>query len=164
MELCQVEKVIAAAPKGANIILQWVRNAKTRKGTAANIRKAVLTVGRVGIDYEKLGAVKEKRENGELPKESAGIGDWAEWVTFPYLIRHKGTGQLYLRMYSGTSDKIKPKVKWLKEGKVVPFDQVEADLLSEEKKTGEVKDCFIVKIEDLVTVGTNTENFGELFQ
>jgi hypothetical protein len=162
MLLLQVEKVIESVPKGANIVLQWVRKAKTKKGSP-KILKAVRMVGRVGIEYDNQKAVQEKRSNGELPKENAGLAEWAEWVEYPFLIQHKGNGQKYLRLYKGTSKKVTPSVQWICEGKAVEQKDISQWLYADEMKSSH-GDCFIVKIEDLTTIGSENEDYGAIFQ
>lgn len=73
MKLETVQNVLTLAPKGANIVLEWTRSAKTRKGVTDTILKSVRMVGRVGVEYDNLRAVQEKRESGELPTENAGL-------------------------------------------------------------------------------------------
>lgn len=161
MELAQVQKIVETAPKGANIVLEWTRDAKVRKG-APKVRKMVRMVGRVGLTYDNLGAVQEKRSNGELPSENQGLAEWAEWVQFPFLIRNKKSGQLYLRLYKGTSDKVRPRVAYILDGKAVSFEAVEAHLLASEKGSHDNTDCFIVKIEDLTRVYSESAEYGAI--
>jgi len=159
MELAQISQVIETAPKGANIILGWVRDAKTRKG-APKVRKMVRMVGRLGIEYDNLASVVEKRANGELPKENQGE-TWWEWVTHPFLIRHKKTGQQYIRMYSGTSKKTKPIRQFLMNGETVSFEDVEAHLLASEKNSSH-GDTFMVKVEDITAIRSETADYGDI--
>jgi len=161
MELAQVNQVMEIAPKGANIVLEWTRNAKTRKG-APQVRKMVRMVGRVGLTYDNIGAVKEKRENGELPKENQGLAEWAEWVKFPFLIKNKKSGQLYLRLYKGTSAKNPPHRQFIMDGQAVSFEAVEAHLLASEKGSHDNTDCFIVKIEDLTRIYSESAEYGAI--
>jgi len=162
MDLSQVSKVMETAPKGANVILEWVRECKVRKGSP-QVKKAVRMVGRLGLNYDNLAKVVEKRANGDLPQESAGLPEWSEWVKYPFLIRHKGTGQMYLRLYKGTSDKVKPKRQYILNGKETDPEAVDAYLLASEKKDHEDTDTFMVKVEDLTRVYSETTEYGSLF-
>lgn len=164
MELANVQNVIDKAPKGANIVLEWTRDCKTRKGIANSIRKAVRMIGRVGLTYDNIGKVVEKRENGELPKENAGLPTWAEWMKYPYVIRNRNSGQLYLRLYKGTSEKIRPAVRFILDGKETSREAITPFVLKSEVETNHDSDCFMVKIEDLERVYSDTAEYGSLWQ
>jgi len=160
MELAQVQNVIETAPKGANIVLEWTRDAKTRKG-APKVRKMVRCIGRIGVEYDNLKAVVEKRGNGELPSENQGE-TWWEWVHHPFLVRHKTTHQLYLRMYKGTSKKTQPMRQFLVNGEATSFEAVETHLLSSEKRSNDTTDTFMVKIEDLTRIHSESAEYGAI--
>ena len=161
MELANVSAVMESVPKGANIVLEWTRDAKVRKG-APNVKKAVRMVGRLGVEYDNLAAVQEKRSNGELPAENQSE-TWWTWERHPFLVRHKTTGQRYLRLYKGTSTKVRPSVQYLCEGKAVSFEAIEAHLLASEKGSHDNTDTFMVKIEDLTRIYSETAEYGSLF-
>ena len=158
MELVQVNNVMETAPKGANIVLEWTRDAKTRKG-APKVRKMVRCVGRVGVEYDNLASVQAKRSNGELPTENQGE-TWWEWVQHPFLVRHKKSGQHYLRLYKGTSKKVALHRQFLMDGKAVSFEMVEAHLLASEKRSNDSTDTFMVKVEDLTRVYSETAEYS----
>lgn len=145
--------------KGVNVRLSWERDCKVKKACSDIIRKRTETVGRVGIDYSNQKAVIEAREAGELPAVEQPIWYGAgEWVTFPYVIRHVKTGQLYLRLYRGTSLTFRPSVQYTRNGQPVTFEEIESDLLASEKaeKNGL---CFCVKLEDMLSIGEHEETF-----
>lgn len=50
---------------------------------------------RIGVKYDNIRAVAEKRATGELPKENMGL-PWGEWDIPGYTIKHKGN--IYLRV------------------------------------------------------------------
>jgi hypothetical protein len=150
--MINLNAIIENAPKGANIVCEWERDAKVKvAGRNLNIRKAVRMVGRVGLTYDNLKAVKEKRETGELPKENAGLQAWAEWLTFPFLLGHKTKGTQYLRLYKGTSKKVAPSVSWTMNSKAVDKEEIACYLQASELKKSE-GDCFMVKVADLKRV------------
>lgn len=161
MELAQVQNIIESAPKGANIVLEWTRDAKVRKG-APKVRKMVRMVGRVGVEYDSLKSVQQKRSNGQLPSENQGLAEWAEWVQYPFVIRHKTKGTLYLRMYKGTSAKVHPSVAFLLDSKAVSFEAIEQHLLASEKRGHDDTDTFMVKISDLTRVWSETTDYGAI--
>lgn len=164
MQFANVQAVIDRAPKGANIVLEWTRPCKTRKGVTNAVAKAVRMVGRVGLTYDNIGAVVEKRQNGELPAENAGLPAWAEWVQYPYIIRNRTSGQLYLRLYKGTSDKVRPMVRFLIDGNEASREAVAPLVLKSEVETDHDSECFMVKIEALNRVYSDTAEYGSLWQ
>ncbi|MFW5871477.1 MAG: hypothetical protein ACOCUT_00065 [bacterium] len=164
MELPNIQAVIESAPKGANIVLEWTRPCKVRKAAQdqGEVSKSVRMIGRIGLTYDNLKSVQTKRATAELPEENQGLPSWSEWVQYPYLIRHKNNGTLYLRLYKGSSDKIKPRTRFMLNGKEVDFEAVEPMLLKSEKQSKEKADCFTVKIENLDKIYSDKENYGEL--
>ena len=152
MELMQVRQAIKATPKGANIVCEWTRPCKTRKGTAAVITKSVRMVGRMGVEYDNLGAVQTKRDNGELPIENQGL-PWGQWAEYPWLIEHKG--KHYLRLYNGTSKQTFPKATFFMDGIEADKDRVMPFLLASElaEKDG---DCFCCEVGNLTRINHET--------
>ncbi len=160
MELSKVQAVIENAPKGANIILEWLRPCKTRSGVTASVTKFVRMVGRLGLEYDHQKAVVEKRENGELPKENAGLPSWSEWVQYPFIIRHKTNGQLYLRMYKGTSDKVRPTVTFFIDGNETTRETITPLVPKAESEVDhDGADCMTVKIESLRAVYSESADY-----
>ena len=153
MELEQVRQAIATAPKGANIVVEWVRPCKVRKGVQDVLTKSVRMVGRMGIDYDNMKAVQEKRASGELPAENGGL-PWGEWIEFPYLIGHKG--QTYLRLNNGTSDKVHPDVHFFQNGVEVAREEIDHMLLASEKEARR-GECFTCKTENMTRIHTEAE-------
>lgn len=153
MELGMVKQAIETTPKGANIVLEWVRPCKTRKGVNDAITKSVRMVGRMGIDYNNIGAVQDKRENGELPSTPQPL-PWGVWSIFPYLIEHKGA--FYVRLYNGTSDKVHAEAHFFRNGVEVSKAEIAPLLLAaelEEKKG----DCFTCKVENITRINQECE-------
>ena len=152
MELIQVRQAIKETPKGANIVCEWTRPCKTRKGTPAIITKAVRMVGRMGVEYDNLGAVQEKRDNGELPAVNAGL-PWGQWSEYPWLIEHKG--KHYLRLYNGTSKLTTVKATFYMDGIEAEKDRVAPFLLASEltEKDG---DCFCCEVGNLTRINHET--------
>lgn len=148
MLLGEVQRTIGITPKGANIVLEWNRSVKTRKGVTDTIRKSVRMVGRIGIEYDNIGAVQVKRKTGELPAENAGL-PWGRWECYPWLIEHNG--KYYVRLYNGTSKLVKPNVEFTLNGETVAREEIESKLLASElaEKTG---DCFTCKVEDMTRI------------
>ena len=152
----EVMTVAVGIQKGCNIILGWSRPAKTFKGVSDVITKQVQMAGRIGIEYDNQKTVIEKRENGALPTENAGL-PWGVWETYPYLIAHKG--QKYLRLYKSTNAKAKASVTWFKNGLEVTKEEIAPLLLASEFNESK-GDCFTVKIEDLTRLDIELIDFG----
>jgi hypothetical protein len=49
------------------------------------ITKVTQVTCRAGVKYDNIAAVQEKRENGELPSENAGLKGMS-WVVFPHIL------------------------------------------------------------------------------
>jgi hypothetical protein len=148
MEFATVKEIVETAPKGANIVLEWERDCKVRKSVTDSIRKRTHMAGRLGVEYDNLKAVKDKRESGELPEENAGL-PWGEWLQYPLFISHKGN--IYLRLYTGTSATAHPYVTFLKNGEKIEKAAIENCLLASEL-TASKGDCFVVKVADMTSI------------
>jgi hypothetical protein len=156
MNIEQIKQAILNTPKGANIILEWLRPCKVKKG-ATLVNKAVRMVGRIGVDYNNIASVQEKRESGELPETPQPIWNGkGVWDIFPWLFHHADTGEFYLRLYKGTSKNVKPEVHYFKGGIEVPFEEISDMLLSSEKQEKE-GDTFCCKIENVTRIHQESE-------
>lgn len=160
MEKEQVMQAIAETPKGANIILAWERPAHVKKNVLDNIRKAVVAVGRIGVEYDHLKAVQEKRENGELPAENAGLKGM-EWVQYPFILRSLKTGKLLLRLAKGTSKTTHPCASWTKNGEPVSKEEIAPSLLAKELAPNE-GDCLTVCLDDLIRIHAEVAEVAEV--
>jgi hypothetical protein len=160
MQLATVEKVIQNTPKGANIILEWQRPVKTFKGSTDVVEKHVRMVGRIGLNYDNIGDVQDKRESGELPAENAGLKGM-EWVTYPYLLRSVKTGELQVRLYNGTSEKVPVKSEWKLNGNPVSYEVVEPIILASEKPKERTGDCFQCKLSAMLRIANEADWLAE---
>ena len=167
LTVAAVQAACDQATNGANVILEWVRDCKTRKGVEVSITKHVRMVGRVGIDYDNQKAVIAKRASDELPSKNQGLS-WGQWVeSSKYLIEHKGN--YYVRLYSGTSKKTTPSVQFRVNGQPTTLQAIEpayfadpVELRDNKKLTtltaSEVKsekgDCFTCKVADMIRIHT----------
>ena len=91
------------ALKGQFISITYGRDAKTRKGVAPMQKFSKMNL-RVGVEYDNIQAVKDKREDGTLPPLNAGLS-WGQYVPglYPFIIEHKG--ELYLRVFTVNGSK-----------------------------------------------------------
>lgn len=155
MQLEQVKAAIAATPKGANIVVEWVRPVETYKGVTASVTKSVRMVGRIGMEYDNLAAVQAKRESGELPAENKGLNGM-EWIEAPWLLRSIKSGKYQIRLYNGTSPNVKPETHWFLNGVEVAKEQVMALITAKEKDSSH-GDCFSCKVENMTRIHHESE-------
>jgi len=153
MNLDQVKQAVETTPKGANIVLEWVRPVKTLKGVSDKITKSVRMIGRIGVEYDNLTAVQDKRESGELPSVNAGL-PWGKWSVYPWLIEHKDT--FYLRLYKGTSATVHPEVHFFRNGVEVALNEIAPYILASEKEEKH-GDCFTCKTENITRIHSEYE-------
>ena len=154
--IAQVKRILEAvvsANKGTNINLCWKRPVKCKKNSP-KIEKEVCSSGRLGVKYDNIGAVQAKRASGELPAQNAGLPDWQEWQMYPYLLAHKTSGQVYLRMTPSTLKHAKTTVTWYCNGVECDYDVIKHFLYASEKIVPNKPrpDVFMVKIENMVSV------------
>jgi len=67
-------------------------------------KKSTYTKARMGINYDNLGNTKERRLNGEAPKENQGLSRNLEWYKFPTILRNKEKETLLVRLYVKIED------------------------------------------------------------
>jgi len=158
MQREQVEAAIDATPKGANVILEWVRPLTPLKTSGCNdtIVKATRMVGRVGINYDNQAAVIAKRENGELPAENQGLRGM-EWVKPPYLMKAIKSGRYLIRLYKGTSAKVKPEVHYFRNGVEVERKSLKGIVASKDWKPSTKGDCFSCHTDDITRIHSESE-------
>ena len=148
MTINQVKEIIEkrTTKKGCFTSAMWEHKCKTKKAYANdNLYKISVAVVRLGITYDNINNVKEKRENGDLPAENAGL-PWGQWELFPYLISHKGN--TYLRMTLTNDNPVKS--RYCLNGKTVTYDEIADMLLASEKpKKGKKPDVITVNIENI---------------
>ena len=145
--VAMLDKLLAL--RGQFVSMTTSRPAKVLKGRAP-ITKVSTFVCRVGCDYDNLAAVKDKREDGELPAVNAGL-PWGEWLAFPYIIRHKGQHYFRCTSVNGNANCV-PKVVWMRAGTVVAKEEILADLAASAKGAHDERDVFTVKVERIVSI------------
>ncbi len=141
-------KTIVKSRKGSNlsvIIERPVKTLSAHKGN--NIIKTTKLVIRGGVEYDNIGLVQEKREDGSLPSENAGL-PWGEWTEYPLHISHKGSD--YARFYPASGIGFTPKVSYTMNGVEVDKSVIEPlCLASEFKKSEDEPLCFTIKSENV---------------
>jgi hypothetical protein len=135
------------AIKGQIVTLKTVRTVKTRKGQAEVLKESTFQC-RLGVNYDNIASVQEKREDGTLPAENAGL-PWGEWLVFPHIIAHKGNH--YYRCTKVNSGFI-PKTCYYQNGKEISKDEAKVVCLASEFREDQDNEVFTIKIESIVEV------------
>lgn len=100
-----------------------------KKKTTADVRN---------VSYQNTSAVKNARESGDKPVESAGLRGF-EWVIFPVVQKAIKTGKIYLSFKMTSAASV-----WVLDGKEVPKDEVEQYLKPQLER--EISDIMIITI------------------
>ena len=106
MTINQVKEIISKDKKGTFRTACWKKDCKLKKAYKTDNSVYKISVGtvRLGVTYDNISNVQEKRENGILPEENQGL-PWGTWAMFPYIIEHKGN--YYLRLSLTNNNPIK---------------------------------------------------------
>jgi len=139
--------------KGQHVLAVWQRVAKTFKDCPMLITKRTSAWVRAGIAYANLAVVKEGIASGE--RGEVEEIKWAEWIQYPFILRHKATHKEYVRLYPAVFDNLKtPSVEWAIDGKPAAYEQVEPYLLaSEKRKDNEDRPlCFTLCADDVIAL------------
>lgn len=137
--------------KGQIVTITTARSIKYRKdaGAVAQTIKVSTFQCRVGVNYDNLKVVQEKRENGDLPAENAGLNGM-EWVQFPHLLRGIKSGKYQIRCtaFNGNASK----VAFVRNG--VEIDRADAlvgTLASEQPKDAH-SDVFNITVDSITHI------------
>jgi hypothetical protein len=133
--------------KGQIVTVSTKRPAKVRKGSPELIKVSKFQC-RVGVTYDNMAAVKEKRANGDLPAVNAGL-PWGEWIVGfeNYLISHKG--EIYVRC-SKLNSNYKSQSQFFIDGQEVSHEVADQYLLASEKNKDADIDVFNIKLSSVV--------------
>jgi hypothetical protein len=133
--------------KGQFVHFVTKRPLKVKKGQSP-IEKISEFVARIGVNYDNIHNVIEKRETGELPEVNQGL-PWGEWVKFPYIISHNDN--LYIRCSRSNNSHQKSKVKYIRNGIEISADEAKAAALASEFKDND-NDVFNIKVSSIVEI------------
>lgn len=149
VENAQVQQYldILLSRKGQIVTVKTQRPVKMKKGQPAVMKTSEFQC-RVGVNYDNIKAVQDKRESGELPKENAGL-PWGEWALFPYVIQHKG--EYYVRCTVLNNGFRKAPV-YTMDGIVVDKAAVQAIALASEFREGDDNEVFNIKLSSVLEV------------
>jgi hypothetical protein len=132
--------------KGQIATLRTVRTMKVLKGQTEVLKESTFQC-RIGVKYDNIAAVKEKRADGTLPEENAGL-PWGSWLVFPYVIAHKGNH--YFRCTTIQSTFI-PRVCFYQGGKEITKAQAQVACAASEFYEKD-NDVFTIKVESIVEI------------
>lgn len=128
--------------KGQIATITTERALRVRKGHDP-ITKISTFQCRVGVDYDNIQTVREKRESGELPEENAGL-PWGRWINFPYVIEHSGT--TYFRC-TRIRNNFTPRTTYIRNGEIISREEAQAAALASEFKISETdNEVFNIKV------------------
>jgi hypothetical protein len=149
MKIQEIKEILKTR-KGQNLSVIIEKPLKTRKGISDVITKRTACVIRGGIEYDNITETKERREDGRLPEENAGL-TWGEWAEFPFHLKHKGTD--YARFYRASGINFVPKVEYFLNGELTTKETIQSLCLASEfpkaKPEGEENYCFTIKAENV---------------
>ena len=145
MENSQIAKLLTF--KGQIVTLTASRKVKVKKGNPDIIKTSRFQC-RLGVNYDNMASVNVKRENGEIPLENQGL-PYGKWVTFPYIIEHKG--QFYLRCSKVNSgNTFAP--EFTIAGKPVDRETVKSMALASEFSDKSELDVFNIKLDSITSI------------
>lgn len=130
--------------KGTIVTVTAEKTMKVKKGNAP-IQKISTFQARLGVTYDNMKSVQEKREDGRLPEENQGL-PWGRWKTFPYVIEHKG--KEYIR-FSKVNSSVPHKTVYLRDGQEISLDEVKRVALASEFNKSDL-DCFNIPADNII--------------
>jgi len=138
------------AVHGQFVSIRTVRPIKVRKGCAEILKDSRFTV-RIGVNYDNQKAVVEKRENGDLPAENAGLIG-REWIVFPYILRSIKSGKYMVRCSPVHNDACKRSVEFTRNGKTITREEAAVDAYASEFAEREPTDAFDITVDNIVEI------------
>ena len=134
------------ARKGAIATFITQRPLKVRKGEQPIIKTSEFQA-RIGVNYDNIAAVQEKRENGELPAQNAGL-PWGQWVVPNYIISHNDA--LYVRCTTVNND-FNVCTVYTRDGVLINASEAKRAALASEFSSSD-SEVFNIKLNSVVEV------------
>lgn len=136
--------------KGQICTLRTIKDCKMRKGQEPIVKDSIFQC-RVGVNYNNIANVQDKRDSGELPAEPQPL-PWGHWVEglFPYVIEYNGS--YYFRCTTMHNEHSVHKRRFLRNGIEVSVDEAKAACLASEFKDMSDNDVFCVRIENIMEI------------
>ena len=133
--------------RGQIVTVETERAMKVRKGQDPITKRSEFQC-RVGVNYDNIKAVQEKRESGELPRENAGL-PWGEWALFPYVITHKG--EYYVRC-TVIRNGFRKAAEYRRGDQLITKEEAQIACLASEFKLGDDNEVFNIKVSSIRAV------------
>lgn len=133
--------------KGQIVTIVTERPMKVRKGQDPIAKRSEFQC-RIGVEYDNIKKVQEKRETGELPEKNGGL-PWGEWVDYPYTITHKD--EMYLRCTLLRNMTGKEPV-YTRNNEVITKEEAKAASLASEFAPKTDMDIFNIKVSSILEV------------
>ena len=151
MTKTEILQAIAAAPKGANIMVDWERPLKMRKAYKnMPMTKFTSMLCRIAVDYDNTKPTIEGRANGSLPAVNAGLNGM-QWETFPTLLKSIKSGKLHIRLQTGTFKNVETKKEYRLNGQKIEKEDYAHAMCKEPKSNGKFGP-FNVPIENIIRI------------
>ena len=141
-------QIIEGYKKGVFSIVEMEKTLKTKKGHEPIVKKSAFQI-QLGVEYDAKKSVQEKRAEGLLPAENAGL-PWGEWMLYPYVIAHKGEQYLRVSLFNGS---FKPTASFWQNGLEITREQAIFACYASEFQDKSDADCFSIKASNIVRVG-----------
>ena len=133
--------------RGTIATLTTLRPMKVRKNKEPIMKLSTFQC-RVGVEYDNIKAVQDKRASGELPAQNQGL-PWGEWFDYPHIIEHKG--EYYYRCTRVRNDFV-PQVEYTRNGIQITKAEAELDCLASEFRGDTDNEVFTIKVQSLQQV------------
>ena len=145
MNYNEIKKIIQGKQKGTFTNVEWTKELPLKKRYAGNVvKRGSQAVVRLGVKYDNMKSVQEKRATGELPPVNAGL-PWGEWDD-EYSITHKG--KRYLRVSLAKNTDIKE--VYSLNGKIVDKKEIEDMCLKSAFTTK--KDVLNIDVDNIINI------------
>lgn len=145
MKFEEIRNIVKSKKNGTFMSMTYEKDVPVKsayKGTVI-YRKTTIVV-RCGVEYDNISAVKDKRNNGQLPHENEGL-PWGRWKEYPYFIEHNG--KVYLRCATVNGNKAKS--SYYMNGNAIEKEKLDGII---RKESGGNTDIMTINIDNIVSV------------
>lgn len=133
--------------KGTIVTVTAEKQVKVKKGRPP-INKVSVFQARLGVTYDNMQSVKDKRKSGELPENNQGL-PWGNWKVYPYIIEHNGKD--YIR-FSKVNSSMKTETHYYRNGIEISKGEVYNDCLASEKPKDNELDVFNIPVDNIIDI------------
>ena len=151
MEFYKLHRILNRTPKGAFKSMVWERQLKTKKQYADNIvtKRTTACSVRFGCSYDNLKAVKEKRENGELPPVNVGLAG-KHWLIPNLVLQSDKSGRTLLRVNLANNSKME--TEYFLNGRKVNKEDIAPMCYASETKAHEHTEVFDIATDSIISI------------